>query len=108
MGQCANFFITNQNKSIMLKDQLTSLCAGIILGEVRRDHRLTIISDECGINRKYFTRKYFRLLRFHRQIRLLYALSSWKTREDFEALGAKLFRAIWDFNCKYDDQYYSE
>ena len=92
----------------MLKQKLTSECAGIILSEVRKEHRLTSISDESGINRKYFTRRYFQLLRFHRLIRLLYTLSSWKTREDFEALGAKLFGAIWDFNWEYDDRFYSE
>jgi hypothetical protein len=55
----------------MLKDQLTSSCAGIILDEVRKEGRLTFVSDECGINRKYFNRKMFRLLRFHRLVRLL-------------------------------------
>lgn len=91
-----------------LRDYLTSQCAGIILGEVRKGHRLTSISDESGINRKYFNRRMFRLLRFHRLVRLLYVLSSWKTRDEFAALGAKLFAAIWDFNWKYDDRFYSE
>jgi hypothetical protein len=92
----------------MLKDQLTSSCAGIILDEVRKEGRLTFVSDECGINRKYFNRKMFRLLRFHRLVRLLYSLSSWCNREDFERLGAQLFGHIWDFCRTYDDDFYNE
>lgn len=92
----------------MLKDQLTSKCAGLILGEVRKDHRLTMISDECGINRKCLNRSSFRQLRFHRLVRLLYATSSWMNREDFQALGAKLFGSIWDFCAEHDEEFYSK
>ena len=90
----------------MLKERLASTCAGIILNEIRTSGRLTMISDECGINRKFFNRKGFRLLRFHRLVNLLYSLSSWQSREDFTHLGSRLFGAIWDFCSLYDDEYY--
>lgn len=93
---------------MMLKERLASLCAGIILNEVRKESRLSLISDECGINRKYFNRKSFRLLRFHRVVNLLYSLSSWNRREDFERLGSQLFGKIWDFCNMYDEEYYDE
>jgi hypothetical protein len=92
----------------MLKERLASTCAGIILNEVRTSGRLTMISDECGINRKFFNRKAFRLLRFHRLVNLLYSLSSWQTREEFIRLGSRLFEAIWDFCSLYDDEYFDE
>ena len=92
----------------MLKERLASTCAGIILNEIRTSGRLTMISDECGINRKFFNHKGFRLLRFHRLVNLLYSLSSWQTREEFIRLGSRLFEAIWDFCSLYDDEYYDE
>lgn len=92
----------------MLKERLASTCAGIILNEIRTSGRLTMISDECGINRKFFNRKGFRLLRFHRLVNLLYSLSSWQSREDFTHLGSRLFGAIWDFCSLYDDEYFDE
>ena len=92
----------------MLKERLASTCAGIILNEIRTSGRLTMISDECGINRKYFNRKMFRLLRFHRVVNLLYSMSSWMSREEFVEVGEQLFGKIWDFCSKYDDEYYDE
>jgi hypothetical protein len=108
--------VNNNSKSInnlktnriMLKERLASICAGSILNEIRTSGRLTMISDECGINRKFFNRKAFRLLRFHRLVNLLYSLSSWQTREEFIRLGSRLFEAIWDFCSLYDDEYYDE
>ena len=92
----------------MLKERLASMCAGMILDEVRNGGHLSMISDECGINRKYFNRKMFRLLRFHRVVNMLYSLSSWTSREDFAHLGSRIFGAIWDFCSMYDDEYYDE
>ena len=56
-----------------IKEEMTSLCAGIILSQVKVRGRQTFISEDSGINRKYFNRRQFRLLRFHRLIRLLTA-----------------------------------
>ena len=80
----------------MSRKELLSLCTGMILDEVRRDHHVTMITDECGINRGWMNKKKFTLLRFHQLVRLLSATSSWTTRERFAALGARLFGAIWD------------
>lgn len=91
-----------------LKERLVSACSGIILKEVRKKGRLTFISDECGINRKYLNRRKMQLLRFHRLVKLLYATSSWMSRERFVNMGADLFGKIWDFNNEYDDRFYSE
>ena len=91
-----------------LKERLVSTCSGIILNEVRKKGRLTFISDECGINRKYLIRGRVQLLRFHRLVKLLYATSSWMNRDRFTEMGAELFGEIWDFNNEYDDRFYSE
>lgn len=60
----------------MIKDQLTSSVAGIILSHVRRERgRLTAVSDMCGINRMEFTRKGLSRMRMHRFLRVVYALA---------------------------------
>ena len=81
-----------------IKEMLTSKCAGIILREARMKGRLTIISDESGINRKYFNRKLLRMLRFHRVVGLLYCTASWMSRKDFVRLGEEIFGEIYDTN----------
>ena len=63
------------------------MCAGIILSQVKVRGRQTFISEDSGINRKYFNRRQFRLLRFHRLIRLLYCVSGWTSRKEFGELG---------------------
>ena len=87
-----------------IKEMLTSECAGTILREVKVKGRTTIISDECGINRKYLNRKMFRLLRFHRMVGLLYCTASWMTREEFVKLGAEMFGQIYDTNEQYEGE----
>ena len=81
-----------------IKEMLTSKCAGIILREVKVKGRTTMISDECGINRKYLNRRMLRMLRFHRIIGLLYCTASWMDRKQFISLGAELFGEIYDTN----------
>ena len=83
---------------------LTSKCASIILREVKVKGRTTIISDECGINRKYLNRKMLRMLRFHRMVGLLYCTASWMNRKDFVNLGAELFGEIYDTNDQYEGE----
>ena len=91
-----------------LKEKLSSECIGIILDAVKEKCRKTILGDECGINRKYFNRKMFRLLRFHRVVNLLYSMSSWMSREEFVEVGEQLFGKIWDFCNEHDDEYFNE
>ena len=81
-----------------LKEELTSLCAGIILSQVKVRGRQTFISEDSGINRKYF------MLRFHRLIRLLYSVSGWHNRKEFGELGRQLFECIWDKNEENDGE----
>ena len=98
-GRCIQvFFTTKKTKIMTLKDELTSLCTGIILSQVRVKGRETYISDESGINRKYLNRRNFRLLRFHRLIRLLYSTANWTSRSEFVEIGKEMFEAIWDKN----------
>lgn len=81
-----------------IKEMLTSNCAGIILRKVKVKGRTTMISDECGINRKYLNRKMLRMLRFHHIIGLLYCTASWMSRKQFVSLGSELFGEIYDTN----------
>ncbi len=87
-----------------IKEMLTSKCAGIILREVKKKGRTTIISDECGVNRKYLNRKMLRMLRMHRMIGLLYCTATWMNRDDFRRLGSELFTEIWDTNNDFDGE----
>ena len=79
----------------MLKSQLTSKLAGILIDTINKTGKKSHISDESRINRKYLTRSFFRLLRFHILVRLLYNTAMWTDRKDFAAIGAKLFDEIW-------------
>lgn len=80
----------------MLRDQLVSDCAGIILDAVRSERgRLTFVSVESRTNRTCFTRKLFRNIRWFKFIRILYCLSMKMEREAFKKLGEKLFDEIW-------------
>ena len=87
-----------------IKEMLTSKCAGIILSQVKVKGRTTIISDECGVNRKYLNRKMLRMLRFYRIIGLLYCTASWMSRKEFMDLGAELFGEIYDTNDENDGE----
>lgn len=99
VGGAYKYFSQQKKTKIMtLKDELTSLCTGIILSQVRVKGRETYISDESGINRKYLNRRNFRLLRFHRLIRLLYSTANWTSRSEFVEIGKEMFEAIWDKN----------
>ena len=78
----------------MTKERLTSELAGIILQHVRNPKgRLTEISDLCGINRKYFTRKGMARMRFHQMVRLFYALALIGERWEYEEMMAE-FNAL--------------
>ena len=79
----------------MLRDKLTSLLAGRIIDVIKETGKKSYISDESRINRKYYQRKHFRMLRFHILVRVLYNLSMWMDRDDFRELGASLFDRIW-------------
>ena len=82
----------------MLRDQLVSMCTGIILDAVRSERgRLTFVSDEANVNRQYFNRRKFQTLKLFRFIRVLYVLAMETDRARFIAIGQNLFAEIWDF-----------
>ena len=81
----------------MLRDQLVSKCAGVILDAVRSERgRLTFVSGESQVNRQYFNRKKFRTLKLFRVIRVLYVLAMEMERDEFIMIGDKVFEEIWD------------
>ena len=81
----------------MLRDKLTSHLAGCIIDAISKTGMKSCICDESRINRKYMQRKYFRLLRFHILVRLIYNLALQSDQKDFEQLGKRLFSDIWEF-----------
>lgn len=81
---------------MLLREQLVHDCAGVILDAVRSESgRLQFVSEESKVNRKFFTRKTFRTVRWFRLIRILYCLSMKMSCKDFTHLGSRLFQEIW-------------
>ena len=81
---------------MLLREQLVHDCAGVILDAVRSESgRLQFVSEESKVNRKFFTRKAFRTVRWFRLIRILYCLSMKMSCKDFTHLGSCLFQEIW-------------
>ena len=81
---------------MLLREQLVHDCAGVILDAVRSESgRLQFVSEESKVNRKFFTRKAFRTVRWFRLIRILYCLSMKMSCKDFTLLGSRLFQEIW-------------
>lgn len=81
---------------MLLREQLVHDCAGVILDAVRSESgRLQFVSEESKVNRKFFTRKAFRTVRWFRLIRILYCLSMKMSCKDFTHLGSRLFQEIW-------------
>lgn len=81
----------------MLREQLVSVCSGVILDTVR-SHRgwLSFVSTESQVNRQYFNRRKFQTLKFFRIVRVLYVLAMKMDREAFARLGYSMFAEIWD------------
>lgn len=81
----------------MLREQLVSMCSGMILDTVR-SHRgwLNFVSTESQVNRQYFNRRKFQTLKFFRIIRVLYVLAMKMDREEFAQMGYNMFAEIWD------------
>lgn len=92
----------------MLRDKLTSYLSGRILDVIRRSGMKSHICDESRINRKYMQRKYFRLLRFHILVRLLYNTALLSDQKTFEQLGASLFSDIWQYADTHEYEFNDE
>lgn len=87
----------------MLRDQLTSKIAGIILQHVRTPKgRLTEISDMCRINRKEFTVRGLSKMRLHRLLRIIYALHLEASYVENKRMAEEIYDTIQDYSDEYD------
>jgi hypothetical protein len=87
----------------MLKEQLTSKVAGIILEHVRsKKGRLTELSDWCRINRKEFNIRGLSQMKFHRLLRILYALHLECEYYEWKQLWDEISETIQEFSDEYD------
>lgn len=97
-------FVFYQIKIIMLlRNQLTSRVAGIILTRIReRKGRLTEISDECRINRREFNVRGFSKMSLQRLLRVFYALYMVLPKREFDAMENEIAEVIADYADEYD------
>lgn len=87
-----------------LKTQLTSEVAGIVLEYVKaKKGRLTWISEVTGINRREFNRHGLAKMKFHRLLRILYALSLCMDEEVFKEFMTEISDTILDYADAYDE-----
>ena len=87
----------------MLKQQLTSEVAGIILNHLReKKGRLTEVSDLCNINRKELNRKGLAKMKMHRLFRLLYAMELVLPYNEYKEMWTKILDKIREFSGNYD------
>lgn len=87
----------------MIKDQLTSKVAGIILQHVRNPKgRLTEISDMCKINRKEFNVRGLSKMKGHRLLRILYAIYLVVGYAEKKQMSDEFFDIFQDFADEYD------
>lgn len=86
-----------------LKEQLASEVTGIFLDRVReRKGRVTLISDATGINRKHFNMRGFQRLKVHQMIRIVYALATVLTHEEFYHMMRQVHTCFEDYADEYD------
>lgn len=87
----------------MLKEQLTSAVAGIILHHVRETKgRLTEVSDLRSINRKEFNRRGLSKMKLHRLLRLVYALALIMPYREFDVMWKDILDEIRNYSDDYD------
>ena len=97
------FFIHLTLKIMTRKEQLTSEVAGILLDYVRESRgRVTLISDATRINRKYFNVKGFERLKVHQMIRIIYALATVLTHEEFYHMMRQVHTCFEEYADEYD------
>ena len=88
---------------MLLREQLVSDFAGIILGCVRNNGWLTDISENVGINRKEFNRKKFSSMQLHRVLRIVAGLAWKMSWYRFSIVWMKLGELIFKMG---DQQFY--
>ncbi len=94
----------NQIKIIMLlRNQMTSRVAGIILTRIReRKGRLTEISDECRINRREFNVRGLSKMSLHRLLRVVYALYMVLPKREYDEMMDEIRRVMAAYADHYD------
>ena len=87
----------------MLKDQLTSSVAGIILRQVKKEKgRLTEVSDLCRINRSEFNVRGLSKMKLHRLLRIVYALTLVTPYNDYRQMMDEVRNTISNYSDMYD------
>ena len=87
----------------MIKDQLTSEVASIILRYVKSyKGLLTLVSDESRINRREFNVRGLSQMKLHRLLRILYVLGLELRGEDFQKMMDEIRDTITDYVDQYD------
>lgn len=87
----------------MIKDQLTSEVASIILRYVKSyNGLLTLVSDESKINRREFNVRGLSKMKLHRLLRILYVLGLELRGDDFQKMMDEIRDTITDYVDEYD------
>lgn len=87
----------------MLKEQLTSEVAGIILRHVRNPKgKLTEISELCRINRKEFNVRGLSKMKLHRLLRIIYVLALTMSYDQYRKMTDEVRDVIWEHEECYD------
>lgn len=103
-----SFFISLKSY-IMLKEQLTSAVAGIILHHLRDfKGRLTEVSDLSNINRRELNRKGLAKMKMHRLLRLVYAMALVLPYREFDLMWKDILDEIRNFSDDFDCTLLSE
>ncbi len=88
---------------MLLRNQLTSRVAGIILTRIReRKGRLTEISDECRINRREFNVRGLSKMSLHRLLRVVYALYMVLPKREYDEMMDEIRRVMAAYADHYD------
>ena len=87
----------------MLRDELTSDVAGIILENLRSvKGRLTEVSNLSGINRRELNRKGLAKMRMNRLMRLVYAMLLIMPSKKSDAMWQKILEKVREYANYYD------
>ena len=87
----------------MLRDELTSDVAGIILEYLRSvKGRLTEVSNLSGINRRELNRKGLSKMRMNRLMRLVYTMTLVMPPKASDAMWQKIFEKVREYADYYD------
>ena len=87
----------------MLRDELTSDVAGIILENLRSvKGRLTEVSNLSGINRRELNRKGLAMMRMNRLMRLVYAMLLIMPPKKSDAMWQKILEKLRDYAKDFD------